>query len=231
MLTRKFASLICTVATASIITAGTAQAVNGHGHDHRALPVDWSFDSRVEQKIESHLNRGIRAVGLSAFEQTTLTQYGINVGNSFKTTVGGRTLEITRTASGLRVEGPATAYADGPRWSLPVRIASPVAGVSIAASHPGHDHRHLGVEWAFPRDIEEKIANNLLNNGASGAIGLKSGEQKMLERYGIRVGNTFNAVINQRTFTVKRTSMGLQILNHVRHMPVAEIRDGEIAQY
>lgn len=231
MLTQKMIPLICAIATASILSNGIAQAHSGHGHDHATIPVDWKFDSAVEAKIVQNTSRGNRSVGLSVFEQNALSRYGIEVGNTFKTTVKNRTLEITRTSSGLRVEGLALAYADGPEWNLPVRSANPVVRSSLAATHPGHDHRHIGMEWAFPPAIEEKIANNLLRNGASGAIGLKSGEQKLLERYGVEVGNRFNAVVNGMTFTMRRTTMGLRILKHMQDMPVAEVRNGTAGRY
>ncbi len=231
MRTPKLISLVCTIATVSILSSGMAVAHSGAGHDHQTLPLGWTFDPAVQDKIVNNLSRGNRAVGLSVFEQATLAQYGIQVGNTFKTTVREHTVQITRTSGGLRVEGPAMAHADGPQWNLPVRSSAMATRISFAAAHPGHDHRHIGLEWAFPPAIEEKIANNLIHNDASGAIGLKSGEQKVLERYGIKVGNTFNAVVNGMTFTVRRTTMGLKVLSHVQNLPVAEVPATDIGRY
>jgi len=231
MLTLKNISMVSIFTIASLLTVATVQAGNSSGHDHRAIPVSWTFDPAVQAKIGKNLSQGNQAVGLSIFEQSALFRYGIQVGNSFKTKIRNHTLLVTRTTTGLRIEGPAGGHLDEVRWDLPMRVTSNVIQSSMEGSHPGHEHVHKGIEWIFPLSIEQKIANNLNKQDASGAIGLNYREQKLLERYGIRLGNTFNAKLNGMTFTLLRTTMGMKILKHVQKMPMASIPSTNTARY
>ncbi len=71
----------------------------------------------------------------------------------------------------------------------------------------------------------------MTQNNATGLIGLSHGEQKTLERYGILVGNTFNALVNGKTFTVQRSTMGLKILRHAQGMPMASVPGESVGRY
>ncbi|QPJ60652.1 MAG: hypothetical protein G3M70_01610 [Candidatus Nitronauta litoralis] len=231
MTTRKITKIICALAIASFLNAGNALAHQGTGHDHRSIPVGWTFDQKVADRIQRGMNEGNETVGLSGFEQKTLKEYGIQVGNRFKTRVGDQMIEVTRTSSGLHIEGPTLGHDDAPQWNLPMSSTHQVIKSSMRAAHPGHDHRHLDFEWVFSLDAQKKIANNLTGNNPSGAIGLSQGEQKMLQRYGIKVGNTFNTLLGGMAFTVQRTSMGLQVLKHVQGMPIAAVPGENVGRY
>jgi len=209
---------ITTVCTA-LLAAGTAAAHSNHDHSH--LPVGWTFDRAVQNKIEKTLANEMNAVGLSSFEQNTLSKYDIGVGNSFTTRVGDTMMKITRTSGGIRIAGPVSSTDN--LFSLPiVQSEEPVRRVSTMR-HPGHDHRHLALAWVFDDAIKNKIHNNVFFGDASGAVGLAKREQKLLARYGIRVGNSFRAHVDGMTFTMQRTSLGLRILAHEIGLPMAEV--------
>jgi len=229
MKTQKIASTMSAIAFASLLVAGTAFAHSDH--DHSQLPVGWTFDSQVMKKIERNYNRGQDKTGLSTLEQEVLAQYGIGVGNSFTTQIGSQTMKVTRTDSGIRIEGPTIAYADGLHENLPVRETSQVVRSSFTKDHPGHDHRHLKTSWVFHPAIEEKIHNSLAGDHPSKAIGLSSKEQRILERYEIKQGNSFYAYVDGKTFTVKRNSMGLRILNQVDGRTVASLSGANNESY
>ena len=217
----KTTSIVTSIFAASFIWAGSALAAPGH--DHSNLPVGWTFDPIVINKISKNLDQGNRAIGLSPLEQGTLSDYGIKIGNTFKANIDGEMMKVIRTSSGIRVEGTTLAHADGFQVNLPVRQSSRVIRSSFTQNHAGHDHQHLAIEWVFNRAIEKKIANNLENDNASGAIGLSHKEQRILGRYGIKVGNQFNAHVNEMDFTMKRTTMGLQVMKHLHSMPIASL--------
>ncbi|QPJ62258.1 MAG: hypothetical protein G3M70_10395 [Candidatus Nitronauta litoralis] len=219
MKTQKIASAISAIAFASLLVAGTASAHSAHDHSH--LPVGWTFDKQVTNKIQKNLEQGHKKTGLSSQEQKILGQYGIGIGNSFNTRVDGQTLKVTRTDSGIRVEGQIKMYADGLQENLPIRENAEVARSSFSQNHTGHDHSHLKMSWVFNPAIEEKIHDALVTERAHRAIGLTSGEQRVLERYEIKIGNSFYTYVDGKTFTAKRTSMGLRIMNEVDGRTVA----------
>ena len=51
MTTRKITKIICALAIASFLNAGNVLAHKGTGHDHRSIPVGWTFDQKVSEKI------------------------------------------------------------------------------------------------------------------------------------------------------------------------------------
>lgn len=219
MKTPKIASAISVIAFASLLVAGTASAHSAHDHSH--LPVGWTFDKQVSNKIKKNFEQGQKKTGLSSLEQKVLGKYGIGVGNSFNTRVGGQTLKVTRTDSGIRVEGQVKMYADGLQENLPVRESTEVVRSSFSQNHTGHDHSHLNMSWVFNPAIEEKIHETILSERPHKAIGLTSKEQRVLERYDIKIGTSFYAYVDGKTFTAKRTSMGIRIINEIDGRTVA----------
>ncbi len=214
MMTAALSALtLCTLIAAAPVAAHS-------DHDHSYLPVGWKFNQAVQAKIEKNLVQGTSAVGLSKIEQKILDGYHINVGNSFNTRVGGMMMKIVRTSSGLRIDG--TVPAQATKFELPVIEGKKAIRPISLNSHPGHAHQRLELSWIFNEAIEEKIQAHVFNEKANGAIGLTSSEQKTLEHYGIRIGNSFRAYVDNMAFTVKRTSMGLQILTHETASPVAK---------
>lgn len=76
-----------------------------HGHHHNHLNLSWMFDEFVTVKIERHLQSGGMplVVGLSATEQKMAENYGVKVGNSFITTLGGNEYLVKRVSTGMQV--------------------------------------------------------------------------------------------------------------------------------
>ncbi len=221
MKNRTITSALSTLALATVLTTGSALAHSQH--DHSTLPIGWTFDSKVMSKIEKNMNMGHTKIGMSSLEQTMLADYGIGVGNSFNARIGNQTVKVTRTSSGIRLGNPVMQYADGTQENLPLSSNAQMVRSSFGGNHPGHDHQHLALAWVFNPAIEGKIHDNRVLHGASGAIGLSTKEQKTLDRYGIKVGNSFNANVDGMTYTVKRTSMGLSVLKYVEGRTVASI--------
>ncbi|QPJ61582.1 MAG: hypothetical protein G3M70_06655 [Candidatus Nitronauta litoralis] len=214
-------SALSALALATLFSTGTALAHSQH--DHSSLPIGWTFDSKVMSKIEKNMNMGQTKIGMNSLEQKMLAGYGIGVGNSFNTRIGNQTIKVTRTNSGIRLGNPVKQYADGTQENLPLHRNAQMVRSSFTENHPGHDHQHLALSWVFNPAIEGKIHDNRVLNGSSGAIGLSTKEQKTLDRYGIKVGNSFNANVDGMTYTVKRTSMGLSLLKYVEGRTVASV--------
>lgn len=221
MKNRKVISALSTLALATVFSTGTALAHSQH--DHSTLPIGWNFDSKVMSKIKKNVTMGHNEIGMSSLEQSMLADYGIGIGNSFNAPIGNRTVKVTRTSSGIRLGNPVMQYADGTQEILPLRSNARMVRSSMNGNHPGHNHQHLALSWVFNAAIEDKIHDNRVLNGASGAIGLSTKEQKTLDRYGIKIGNSFNSNVDGMTYTVKRTSMGLTVLKYVEGRTIASI--------
>jgi hypothetical protein len=75
------------------------------GHDHAFLPYEWTFGTRTQDKIVRGMfkNEVNVLVGLNAFEQSLLSEYGIKPGNTFRTTISGHQFLIERNSSGIKV--------------------------------------------------------------------------------------------------------------------------------
>ena len=221
MKNRTLTSALSTIALATLFSTGTALAHSQH--DHSMLPIGWTFDSKVMSKIEKNMEMGHNKIGMNSLEQTMLADYGIGVGNSFNARIGDQMVKVTRTSAGIRLGGKVKQYADGTQENLPLRGNAQMVRSSFKGNHPGHDHQHLALSWVFNPAIEGKIHDNRILHEDSGAIGLSTKEQKTLERYGIKIGNSFNANVDGMTYTVKRTTMGLKVLNYVEGRTVASI--------
>lgn len=81
------------------------------GHDHAALPYEWTFGLTTQDKIVRAMvqNEKNVLVGLNAFEQSLLEEYEIKAGNTFQTTIQGHQFLIEKTASGIKVINHAVA--------------------------------------------------------------------------------------------------------------------------
>ena len=77
------------------------------GHDHSALPYEWTFGMGTQDKIIKAMIRSKKEVliGLNAFEQSLLNEYEIRYGNIFQTTIKGHRFLIEKTTSGIKVVG------------------------------------------------------------------------------------------------------------------------------
>ena len=77
------------------------------GHDHSALPYEWTFGMGTQDKIIKAIVRSQKEVliGLNAFEQSLLNEYEIRYGNTFQTTIKGHRFLMEKTTSGIKLVG------------------------------------------------------------------------------------------------------------------------------
>jgi len=180
------------------------------GQSRSQLSEGWIFDPVVAEKINKSLARGEVAVGLSRLEQRMLEKYGIGFGKTFITQVQDELWSVTRTSTGLRFEGSLGPLTAVNLQSLPmIQTHYRVVPVTVR----GHD-REDGLPylaWVFDQALQEKIQNRIYLKGVPSAIGLSRFQQKILQRYGMQVGQSFRTTVAGRILTVKRVSLGLQI--------------------
>jgi len=180
------------------------------GQNSSQLSEVWIFDTVVAEKIHKNLARGEVAVGLSRLEQRMLEKYGIGFGKTFITQVRGELWEVTRTSTGLRFEGSLGSLAAVNLQSLPmIRTHYRVVPASIGG--PERENRVPNLAWVFDQALQKKIQNRIYLKGVPSAIGLSRFQQKLLQRYGIQVGQSFRTSLAGRIITVRRVSLGLQI--------------------
>ena len=176
----------------------------------------WKYDSIIAAKIHKNLARDDVAVGLSKFEQKTLEKYGISIGKTFITRVDAKYWRVIRTSTGLRFEGPVGDMPIGNLQSFPIQT---LYGV-VPASYPSRDQDDVRMDltWVFDDALQEKIQSHIFSAGDSHKIGLTRYQQKLLQRYGIEVGHSFQTTVGWMILTVKRVSLGLQI-QHLEEKP------------
>ncbi len=171
------------------------------------LSGGWIFDPVVAEKIHKNPARGEVAVGLSRLEQRMLEKYGIGFGKTFITQVQAELWTVTRTSTGLRFERPIGPLAAVNLQSLPmIRTHYRIAPASV-----GGPNRAPNLAWVFDEALQDKIQNRIFLKGIPSAIGLSRFQQKVLQRYGVQVGQSFRTTVGGRVLTVKRVSLGLQI--------------------
>lgn len=73
------------------------------GHDHKRLPVEWSFGDSTNAKIVKHMfeENGSLSVGLTSLEKKLLEEYGIKTGNKFQLSISGHSFLVEKTSSGI----------------------------------------------------------------------------------------------------------------------------------
>ncbi|MCZ6513381.1 MAG: hypothetical protein O6857_05580 [Nitrospinae bacterium] len=174
------------------------------------LPGRWQFDPVVVEKIHKNLARGEVAVGLSSLEQRMLEKYGIQIGKSFITPVYGELWSVTRTSTGLRFEESVGPLAPVNLQSFPM-IQTHYRILPVSARGPERENWAPDLAWIFDKALQEKIQNRIYLKGVPSEIGLSRFQQKLLQRYGVQVGQSFRTTVAGRILTVKRVSLGLQI--------------------
>ena len=216
-----FASMI----TATLMISFPVLSLAHSEHNDSPMPLVWEFNDSVRDKIIRALNDEARKnkVGLSHLEQNILKRYGIPVGHSFYTPVDGRQVVVQRTHSGLRILETMAPVSSEFRWQAPITQRYRVVPSSFPVmDHPGHHHNHLDFSWLFDPQISSKIKRHLKNNAYPTAVGLSSTEQMIVDRYGIKTGNSFITIVGGEDYLVRRTSSGLQIMKKVTEAtPVA----------
>ena len=83
--------------------------------------------------------------------------------------------------------------------------------VPASVEGPERENRVPNLAWVFDKALQEKIQNRIYLKGVPSAIGLSRFHQKLLQRYGIQVGQSFRSSMAGRILTFKRVSLGLKI--------------------
>jgi hypothetical protein len=86
---------------------------NSHvGHDHSYLPYEWTFSLSTQDKILRAMARDGKniLIGLNAFEQSILKEYGIKPGNILQTTIKDHQVVIEKATSGIKVISTKLSY-------------------------------------------------------------------------------------------------------------------------
>ncbi len=75
------------------------------GHDHKRIPVEWTFGDSTNSKIVKHMfeGKGKLVIGLTSLEQGLLKKYGIKSGNKFQLSISGHSFLAEKTSGGITV--------------------------------------------------------------------------------------------------------------------------------
>lgn len=92
---------------------------------------------------------------------------------------------------------------------VPGIVVAVLLAVNPSPAYSGQDPSRQTARWTFDPGVAEKIEKHLSRNTA--AVGLSSFEQNILEKYGIRVGQSFITQVNDEVIQVTRTNSGLWI--------------------
>ncbi|MCF8721438.1 hypothetical protein [Nitrospina gracilis] len=207
-----------------LIASGTAGASSVH--EHATVPVKWEFSKTIQSKIDRSLQEKISmgTLGLSKFEQRKLDHYGIKVNNRFQSHYKGHVMDVERTTMGLRVIGVTGMSRIAATETIPIRKLETIDAVMMSGSedHAGHDHAVRKVEWTFGHGTQAKIMNRLNSTSGPALVGLSGFEHTLLDEYGIRIGNTFQADVMGLPYLVTRTSGGLRVDRKLQGGMVAE---------
>jgi hypothetical protein len=209
----KKANIISKVIAIGSLLALTSTSSFAHsGHDFSKLPMKWEFTKETKAKIEKVLmgNRhNVSAIGTSKLEQKFFNDYNVDVGNNFLAQINGNTITLQRTSSGILIN-EVHEFSNTAVPQIPIKKAMEVKKVSMN-SHQGHDHTALPYQWVFSRKTQSKISEKVVSKKFPIVVGLSSHERKMLKKYGINNGNTFNARVSGKQLNIKKTSGGLFI--------------------
>ena len=75
------------------------------GHDHKRIPVEWTFGDSTNSKIVKHMfeGKGKLFIGLTSLEQGLLKKYGIKSGNKFQLSISGHSFLVEKTSGGITI--------------------------------------------------------------------------------------------------------------------------------
>jgi hypothetical protein len=225
----KTTKIIAATAIASAITLSMSTSALAHSdHDHSKLPLNWTFVNDTSSKIEERMDTqdAVRYVGLSKFEQKKLKYYGIKEGNSFNSVVDNRPIQVTKTMGGVKIDEVDTAELAN-NWRIPLRQKDVVSLGSMGGGHAhvGHDHSYLPYEWEFANRTMNRIQNRMDRMDTANYVGLNRFEQKLLNKYGIKAGNTFHSYINGADVLLERTMGGVKVVKMLDNTTVAKSND------
>lgn len=201
------------IAIGSLVALTSANSLAHSGHDFSKLPMKWEFTQETKAKIENVLkaNReNVSAIGTSRLKQKFFDDYNVDVGNSFLAQVSGHTITLQRTSSGILIK-EVHDFSNTAIPQIPVQKTVEVNRVSMKSHHQGHDHSALPYQWVFSRKTQSKISEKVISDNFPIVVGLSSHERKMLKKYKINIGNTFNARVAGKQLNIRKTSGGLFI--------------------
>jgi hypothetical protein len=78
---------------------------------------------------------------------------------------------------------------------------------SLALAHSGHNQAHLISKWIFSQKAESQI--EVILDQETRNMGLSTLERKIMDRYGLKTGHTFDSSIGNSTYRFQRTASGL----------------------
>ena len=209
------------VAIVALTLLATTPIYAHSGHNESNLQLKWNFTQDAQNKIKNRLASSISnySFGLSKLDQKIFRDYGIRVGNTFKSSLGGHTVLLKRTSLGVQVLNAKQISNMVGLPEVPAQNMSWISKISVQ-SHIGHNHEALPKVWTFAPRTADKIAAKMIHANYPVSIGLNSHERKAMKAYGIKAGNTFQSRIAGQNITVTRTTSGLTI-NKDNNMEVA----------
>lgn len=93
-------------------------------------------------------------------------------------------------------------------------IVSVIALTATAVcAHSSHNHSNLPLKWNFSDEAKAKVKSKMSSSNWSSSVGLSKLDQKILQNYGINIGNIFSTTMDGKSLTVKRTSLGLRVMD------------------
>lgn len=199
------------IAIGSLIALTSTSSFAHSRHDFSKLPMKWEFTKETIAKIENVLKisrQDVSVIGTSRLEQKFFDDYNVDVGNSFLAQINGKTITLQRTSSGILIK-EVHEFSNTTVPQMPIQKTIEIKKVSMNSQHQGHDHTALPYEWIFSRKTKAKISEKIDSENFPIVIGLSSHERKMLKKYGIKIGNTFNARLAGKQLSIKKTSGGL----------------------
>jgi len=217
------------IAIGSLIALTSTSSFAHSGHDFSKLPMKWEFTKETKAKIEKALKlneHNVSAIGTSRLEQKFFEDYNVDIGNSFLAQVNGKTIILQRTSSGILIK-EIHEFGHSAVPQIPVQKTMELKKVSMGSRHQGHDHTVLPYQWVFSRKTQSKISEKVTSGNFPIIVGLSSHERKTLKKYGINVGNTFNARVAGKQLNIKKTSGGL-IVDEEKGVQVASMTQEEV---
>ncbi len=208
------ATLKQAIAIGSLIAISSSTAWAHSNHDHSTLPLTWKFSKNMATRIQSDLSAENFAgfLGINSVEQKRFDHYGLKVGNKFNSKLDGMNLTIERTSSGIKILNPSKFSRAANNEQVPIRPAQNARPVSLnPKAHSGHDHSYVPFEWVFGEKTQAKLLKRVQMDN-TGFVGITSFELDMLDRYEIKVGQSFHTEIGGQDYIVERASSGVKVV-------------------
>lgn len=105
---------------------------------------------------------------------------------------------------------------------IPVLISAAflLNGATVYA-HSNHDRSHMKMKWVFNKKVENRVDFILKTNPNENLIGLTSLEKKVMDRYNLKAGRTFDAEVQNTTYRFERNTTGLKVIKKMPYKNVS----------